>query len=1044
MSLKKKEVIGEGGVHRHVITTPEKTDTDGLHKHLFLVFDRLLMTDLSGEHDHNIDVANNLTEKENKPHEHVLNIQTQSGLQQFPTKNVTPHSHELQTKGTTLSGLHAHEAEINDETFISLLPGDLLEEIEAAAKKVPALKDFKVRKSNDPMEMDFQLVKRLNQSDFRDILKTAGIKAVFKGLSRLKEGFQIESLILSRERFADIGLARRFVMDHGFEPKSSLEGNNEASDFVFQIAEQDKFDSSTLGRIHVTDGVIAVIGLLSDTEKEDELEAETVSEGNASDALTENATEVDPPTLAERFANLKRLHSDGKKKKKKKLKKKQDRQKFLFLKTGKELKGSVADQLQEIADNHEIETKYVTVEYPEKRFVEVLTENYEVISASYEGLAEGILDEDDEGGQDYKSLHVKGENIEAFIVASEGLGGYKKSLVIFFDDPKHLDAIFKTEITNYKFGAYQFKQTMMGPILLSVENDNSVEPILDEELLDNLDNDTMTFFSKEIEDFFAGKNPAKKKLPYKRGVLMHGPPGNGKTTFIKYFAQNHVKNGYAVLCEAQDFSGCMGKFLKQHFGKDAKKVIVFEDVDAIAYDYCKRSEFLNFLDGVNTIYKTLFIATTNYPHHLDEALLKRPSRFDQKYYIGLPDVKMRSKFLKSFFPDVSNVDITMAIQETEGFSGAMFKEVFILTGLQRISLAKAIVRMRDQMELNKAAPISFKSVADIIWKNLPQSKLKKMAKKEEIIIASTNISKQIPDKDATPEEKRKAQKARAKEFNIEALEDGTESLIPPAGTSGKMSDFGDPVNFKFPIDSDGRTRNAIARFGQGIGGYEKESSINNVAERIGQRAFNSDIDISEDAEIWEHLSGSLKDKFTNKTNGASPMDNLKDKFEKLGGKRGKKRIHNKPRSGKKIKKNLGFFEILKTDEDQRLVTGPILLPEKFDLQNDIISGGEITKGIHNYMVKLAFQADLDFLESLGLSEKSERGFMHQEFSRKIAFVEMFIVNDDRGFMMMNKRKLMNGTAIGVAKVFDDEVWTLVKTKKINGFSIGGRSKVVAA
>jgi len=46
--------------------------------------------------------------------------------------------------------------------------------------------------------------------------------------------------------------------------------------------------------------------------------------------------------------------------------------------------------------------------------------------------------------------------------------------------------------------------------------------------------------------------------------------------------------------------------------------------------------------------------------------------------------------------------------------------------------------------------------------------------------------------------------------------------------------------------------------------------------------------------------------------------------------------------------------------------------------------------------------------------------------------------------MMNGRKVVAGTAIGTAKVLDDEVWNLVKAGKINGFSIGGRSKVLPA
>lgn len=889
MSLKKVDSVGEGGAHMHGLETPNKTNNDGLHKHLFFINDRLLMTDLSGEHEHPINRDENATGPES-PHEHIVSIQTQDGLKDFSTSNVTTHEHELQTRSTTTSGLHTHELEISGSVFLSLLPSDLLDEVEAAAKCLPALKDFKINKSEEwPLEMDFGLVKRLNKSNLSEVMKVAVSKVIFKSLASLKDGLQIESLILNRDRFTDIGVARRFVMDNGFSPLASLEGNDTSSPFVFTIRSKDKFEETSLQRIQVTDGVIAVVGLLAISEQ-DEVQSD-VQEASGADSLTENAVEPDiGPTvsgsiesLSDRIGKLKSRIS--KSKSSKKSIKKSKTQKFIFLKTGKELKGSVADQLEEIANSHDIDYKYVTVEHPEKRFIEVLINKYEVISASYKDS--GAQDVDDEGeGEEYESLHVKGDNLEAFIIKSGGLGSYQKNLVIFFDDVSDLDKIFKTEIKNFEFGVYQYKHTMMGPVLIPVQNDSTVEPILDEDMLEKLKRDTELFFSKKSQKFF--EDNKHKGLIYKRGIIIYGPPGCGKTVFIKYFAANHVKNGYAILCEPQDFDGGMGKFLKQRLGKDSNKVIIFEDVDAIAHDYYKRSEFLNFLDGVNIIEKTLFIATTNYPNMLDEAISKRPSRFDQKYFIDFPKESMRVKFLRSFFSDLSDNEIDKAAQKTEGFSGAMFKEVFILTGLQDISVFKAIDEMKAQMEIQKQAP-----------------------------------------------------KEQTKNFH--------------------------KILFKKPI----------------------REKLNDLRVRLV----------------------------------------------------GTKRMH---RGKKPKKKNLGYFKILKKDEDLRLVTGPILLPEKFDLQNDIVSGEEITKAIHNYMVKLAFQADEEFLEELDLSSRSERGFMHQEFSRKIAFVEMFIVSDDRGFMMMNKVKVENGTALGTAKIFDDEIWSLVKAGRINGFSIGGRSKVLPA
>ena len=98
---------------------------------------------------------------------------------------------------------------------------------------------------------------------------------------------------------------------------------------------------------------------------------------------------------------------------------------------------------------------------------------------------------------------------------------------------------------------------------------------------------------------------------------------------------------------------------------------------------------------------------------------------------------------------------------------------------------------------------------------------------------------------------------------------------------------------------------------------------------------------------------------------------------------------------------------------------------------------EIERAAHSYMVKLAFRDDPEFLSNLGLNAKSERGFMHTEFSRKVAVVETFV---SPVAFELNGRMVTKGTWVMTMKVFDDEAWALIKSGKITGFSIGGRAK----
>jgi len=258
-------VIGEGGVHLHRLAAPTETVKDGAHKHLFFIGDRLLMTDLSGDHLHMIS-HNSVAYEE--MHNHTVTIQTGEGPVQLKCEGNSGHTHELQTETTTLSGLHVHFLVIPMEDgmahFVSVLPADLIAAIQENVKAVPALKNFKIAEDNEhPLEMDFQLVKRLNKSDFKDVMIKSAFQAVVKGFSRLKDGLQVESLVLSRERFFDLGVATRFVLDAGL----AINGAEERPEsYFFNVRAKERFDEPTLQRIRLTDGVEAVVGLLLEDE----------------------------------------------------------------------------------------------------------------------------------------------------------------------------------------------------------------------------------------------------------------------------------------------------------------------------------------------------------------------------------------------------------------------------------------------------------------------------------------------------------------------------------------------------------------------------------------------------------------------------------------------------------------------------------------------------------------------------------------------------------------------------------------------------------
>ena len=117
------------------------------------------------------------------------------------------------------------------------------------------------------------------------------------------------------------------------------------------------------------------------------------------------------------------------------------------------------------------------------------------------------------------------------------------------------------------------------------------------------------------------------------------------------------------------------------------------------------------------------------------------------------------------------------------------------------------------------------------------------------------------------------------------------------------------------------------------------------------------------------------------------------------------------------------IKIEKQDEEKRLVYGVVLEPETVDLQGDIYDAETIEKSAHNF-----------------LYDVRRMGLMHKEFGREMKIAESYIVNDDKGYIQLNERKVKNGSWVLVCKVIDDDVWKGIKEGTYGGFSIGAYIK----
>ncbi|KAI0029014.1 P-loop containing nucleoside triphosphate hydrolase protein [Vararia minispora EC-137] len=197
---------------------------------------------------------------------------------------------------------------------------------------------------------------------------------------------------------------------------------------------------------------------------------------------------------------------------------------------------------------------------------------------------------------------------------------------------------------------------------------------------------------RDVGSFFACKDVYDELgITWKRGILLLGPPGNGKTESIKALLKD---SEYPVLY-VKSFTTPYGpeygvRSIFLHARKHSPCILVLEDLDAMVTPKV-RSFFLNELDGLAANHGILTIATTNHPERIDDAILNRPSRFDVKYTFAIPDVALRTAFARKWIEKVASGRVgrglrfgmaheevaTRVGKETEGFSFAFMKELFV-------------------------------------------------------------------------------------------------------------------------------------------------------------------------------------------------------------------------------------------------------------------------------------------------------------------------------------------------------------------------------